>query len=133
MKKIMMGVGVVLLAVASCNPARHYTEQPINTLKGTLIKKPWSKSTQSYCAQGSDYWVLKEGTEEHVLELAEGSLTYKAASLQNKKVTVKGVWKERTIEAPDNPMMQRPVQSSPDGTTTDADFTCVVLLAMSIK
>jgi hypothetical protein len=36
----------------------------LQKIKGILEQKPWSKTLESYCAQGSEYWVLKKGQTE---------------------------------------------------------------------
>ncbi len=91
------------------------------SLKGTLKMKSWSKSTQSYCAQGSDYYILQNSNGETVLDLSQSD--YKLDDLKKwngKKVVITGALKTRTIKGSDNPMEQRPVSS--DGN----DFTCKV-------
>lgn len=118
--------GIVLFT--ACNPARKYSEQPVNTLQGVLLKKPWSKSTQSYCAQGSDYWVLKEGEEEHVLAWLDEDLLTSAAFKEGKEVKLKGVWTQKKISPPENVISQHPV--GPDG---DDTFECVVFSVLNMK
>lgn len=91
------------------------------TLTGTLKQKPWTKSTESYCAQGSEYFVLSRPNQEDlVLEWIS------APNLQwiNQRVQVRGVRKTKSIPKPsDN--VQRPVSFSLDG-KEEADFECTV-------
>lgn len=104
-------------------------------ITGLLIKKPWSKSTDSYCAQGSDFYVLQTKDDTHILDFSE----YKNPSNQwskwvNKTVRIKGESRTRTIKAPDDPMMQRPADViSPDGKKISSDFTCTVFVVKSIN
>jgi hypothetical protein len=82
----------------------------VETLKGKLIKKPWSKSIQSYCAGGSDYYVLVgKDKRETVLNLSaweDAQITKKL----NKEVRLKGKWE--TVQKENNdPMSQHPVDA----------------------
>lgn len=104
-------------------------------LKGTFLEKPWAKSTQSYCAQGSNYFVLveKNGTE-HVLDFSKDS--GKAEQYRkwlNKPVRVKGDFTTRTIKANPNEISQRPITYGPDGKEVSSDYTCTVFTVKSIN
>lgn len=79
-----------------------------NEISGKLIKKSWSKTMQSYCAGGSDYYVLKaKNNKETVLDL-----TVLGKDLVNKKlnknVTLSGTWLTE-VKTNDDPMAQQPV------------------------
>lgn len=92
-------------------------------LTGIIVKKPWTKSTQSYCAGGSDYYVLKTTDKEIVLQGDEELL---AANL-GKEVKITGTWETKVIKS--NPNEQRPVNPFEE----DSDFKCEVYVVESIK
>lgn len=123
-------MALLLLGVMACNSSAVTNDADTTkvgkseTLSGKLIEKPWTKSTQSYCAQGSDYFVLEVNGAEHVLAFSS-SMTDKLKANAGKKVSLTGSFETKTIKAADNdPMSQRPVTSSPDG--SDEGFTCTV-------
>jgi hypothetical protein len=100
--------------------------------EGTIKQKPWSKSAQSYCAQGSEYFVLvKSDNEEVVIQNETGE---DLTAFEGKKVTIEGKIETKTIKPSSNPMEQRPVSSSPFGEQPkEESFTCTVLVAKKIK
>jgi uncharacterized protein YutD len=104
-------------------------------LKGTFLEKPWAKSTQSYCAQGSNYFVLVEKNgAEHVLDFSKDS--GKAEQYKkwlNKPVRLKGEFTTRTIKANPNEISQRPISYGPDGKEISSDYTCTVFTVKSIN
>ncbi len=101
-----------------------------NTSKeGKLLQKPWAKTVESYCAQGSEYWVLEdEKGEEWILE---GTEKQKKAwkKYQNRQVRIKGKVVSKTIEPKEtNHMEQRPITQNPiTGREEDAPYSCIVL------
>lgn len=98
---------------------------------GKLRHKPWAKSMQSYCAQGSDYYVLEMRSGEHVLEFAEG-VPDNINRYTDKSVIIRGELVRKTIPASQNPMEQRPVTITPNGTSA-ADVSCEVLRVKQMK
>ena len=100
--------------------------------EGTIQEKPWTKSTQSYCAQGSEYFVLiKENGEEIVLK-NESSQEFSAYNGQ--KVLLEGRIETKTIKPSNNPMEQRPVTPSlGKEKVVDEGFTCTILVVTKIK
>jgi uncharacterized protein YpmB len=82
----------------------------VETLKGKLIKKNWTKTMQSYCAGGSDYYVLvgkdKSETVLNLLNWTEKQIKKKL----NKEVTLNGKWESIKKENND-PMSQHPVDA----------------------
>lgn len=68
------------------------------TLQGDLIKKPWTKSPQSYCAQGSDYFSIQTGTEELVLDYAPLYTEAQVSAFVGETVLITGTRKEKEIE-----------------------------------
>jgi uncharacterized protein YpmB len=79
-------------------------------LKGKLIKKTWAKSMQSYCAGGSDYYVLVgKDKKESVLNISAWNPQQITKKL-NKQVSLKGKWE--TVQKENNdPMSQQPVDA----------------------
>lgn len=77
-------------------------------LEGKVIEKPWSKSAQSYCAQGSAYYIIKTKGKEYVLE---NHTKDKLQQVANQKVIILGYFEEKKIK--NNPMEQHPVSAAP--------------------
>jgi hypothetical protein len=114
------------------------TQKPTITLEGKLVQKPWAKSGQSYCAQGSDYYVLVLSDEsEKVLEKQDKKdwanlLTEKTG----KTVKIKGYDEIKVIKHPkaENGMeLQHPITTNPiTGEETDS-YTCNVFVVIRIE
>ncbi|MCU0446708.1 MAG: hypothetical protein MUE85_17515 [Microscillaceae bacterium] len=102
------------------------------SFSGTILQKPWTKSAQSYCAQGSDYFVLKTNkNQEWVLE---NTSTSDLKDFVDKKVKITGFIRTKKIEANPNEVSQRPVEIGPDGKeVANAAFTCQVLVIKKIQ
>jgi hypothetical protein len=82
----------------------------VETLKGKLVKKTWTKTMQSYCAGGSDYYVLvNKDKKEIVLNLAAWNDKQIEKKL-NKEVRLKGNW-ESVKKENNDPMSQHPVDA----------------------
>ncbi|MBX7241048.1 MAG: hypothetical protein K1X92_04805 [Bacteroidia bacterium] len=84
--------------------------QSEQTFKGKIIQKRWSKTLDSYCSGGSDYYVLQaKGSDEIILDLSliEAKTSLKPF-LTARKVWIKGKMETFVKEAGD-PMMQQPV------------------------
>ena len=96
------------------------------TFSGTLLKKPWSKSTQSYCAQGSDYYVLKNGEIEYVVKYKSEE---RLESLNEQRVSIKGKQEEIKIEPPNTDLPSQVPDMGPMGQA----FTCTVLIVKKIN
>lgn len=95
------------------------------TLKGKIEKRPWTKSIESYCAGGSDYYVLVNRRQSYVLEYNEALLEKwvgKKVILTGEKVQVL-----RKPAAEDN-MSQHPV--SPFG---ESGTNCDLVRTSSVK
>ncbi len=115
-------------------PSEAFLEE---NLTGTLEKRSWSKSLQSYCAQGSEYYCLVEDKtgNEWVLEIA---VKKNIARMIGKKVALKGIISTKTIEnkSSQNPaeISQRPVSYDPiTGESREEDFTCTVFVVKNMK
>lgn len=78
-------------------------------LKGEILHKPWSKSIQSYCAQGSDYFIVKTEEGEFVLE---NGTSEELQAYDKQEVQLSGYFKEKVIK-PQNDFEQRPVEQAP--------------------
>ncbi|MEY4934737.1 MAG: hypothetical protein RIS64_1096 [Bacteroidota bacterium] len=82
----------------------------VETLKGKLVKKTWTKTMQSYCAGGSDYYVLVgKDKNETILNLAAWNPPQIAKKL-NKAVQLKGKW-ETVKKDNRDPMSQHPIDA----------------------
>jgi hypothetical protein len=90
---------------------------------GKVLSKPWSKTGQSYCAQGSAYLVLKINGKgrEIVLENQSGE---NLDSFVNQDVKITGYLHQKTIKADPNVISQRPVG--------EEDYSCEVLIIQKI-
>lgn len=102
---------------------------PSEKLSGQLQKKPWTKSTQSYCAGGSEYFVIKTSKEEIVLENQSG---LDLATMSEKQVEITGKLVTRKVKAPEDENLQRPIQINSDGKDT-GEFTCRVFTVKNIR
>ncbi len=90
--------------------AFHMASAQVETLKGKLIKKTWTKTIQSYCAGGSDYYVLVgKDKKEMVLNLSAWNEAQIVKKL-NKQISLKGKWE--TVQKENNdPMSQQPLNA----------------------
>jgi len=84
-------------------------------VKGKLRLKPWAKSGESYCAQGSAYYILETRTETLVLEFDKDKFSQKFAQLQDQNIQIRGKKRIKRIPHPKNPMAQHPVTTDIDG------------------
>lgn len=99
------------------------------TLEGYLYQRVWSKTEQSYCAGGSDYYVIQDRQKkEHILQFKEKGAAMKSllTVLQGKWVRATGNFREKEIVPPsDGVTSQHPVTTTPDG-KQDNTFKCIV-------
>jgi hypothetical protein len=86
------------------------TETKVDTIsmQGILSKKQWSKSKQSFCAQGYEYYVLTTEKEE-ILIAATDEIGKLLDEHLNRSVNIKGYLEKKII--PQNDMLQHPVGS----------------------
>lgn len=106
------------------------------TLQGILIEKPWTKSTQSYCAQGSEYIVLKTNENKEVVLVYDESLLAHLQTYRNKEIVIEGSFKEKKIVNHD-PYSQKPIASTsssfPGAEVEDENtFTCTIFRIVKI-
>jgi len=106
-------------------------------LSGELIKKEWTKSTESYCAQGSEYYVLQVNNSSRTVIVEFEEEKVKNTKLLNKNVEVIGNHVEKTIPSGDG-ISQEPVStySTINNEETDKQtnkpFTCKVFKVSEI-
>jgi len=117
-KKLFFAFLLVVISVGG------YAQQ---TFKGKIVSKPWSKTGESYCAQGSDYYVLEQKGKSNMVLKNEG--TTDLTTFQGKEVIIKGIIEIRKIEPSSNPNVQQPIGM--DG--KPATYTCKVLAITEIK
>lgn len=91
---------------ASLEMAPNWAKTP-EILRGYLVKKNWSKTIESYCAGGSDYYALRmDDGAEVTLDLSR-RLHRQLDKYLNKPVQLAGEW-QATVKMPTDPMMQQP-------------------------
>jgi hypothetical protein len=98
------------------------------TFKGKIIAKPWSKTGESYCAQGSDYYVLEQKDQSAIV--IKNDKTVDLKKWVGKAVQITGKIETKEIKS-SNPMEQRPVNT--DINSKEIPFTCSVLVIQNIK
>jgi hypothetical protein len=84
------------------------------TLVGTLVKKPWSKTLESWHAGGTEYFVVEtEGGDSIIVRPSERVTTEALQAMVGKKVRVRGERVPYRPYQPASPMEQYPM--GPDG------------------
>ena len=91
-------------------------------LNGVLKEKPWTKTIQSYCALGSEYYVLRQdaGEKETVLAFSASINEASIKKLRDKNVYILGNFKVKEIQAPSDESPAPVMRGS------DMVFTCTV-------
>lgn len=102
---------------------------------GVLLHKEWSKSTQSYCAHKSDYFVIRTEKGKEIVLHGQGKNTKgkKMLNFAGKKVTLHGYVKTKNIKPSSNPMEQRPVSYNPVTGKQDDSFSCKIFVVQNIR
>ena len=106
-------------------------------LSGELIKKEWTKSTESYCAQGSEYYVLQVNNSSRSVIIEFGNEKIKLSKLINQNVEVIGRHIDKTIPTGDG-VTQEPINihSNLNGegaeSKTNKPLTCKVFKVKEI-
>ena len=106
--------------------AQNEAKEPIK-LHGKLIKKEWSKSSESYCAQGSEYYILQVNNERKViLQFDESIINTK--DFENENVIVVGQHIEKTISRNqiNDEVKQKAIQQMELSSEEEKAFTCHV-------
>ena len=102
-----------------------------------LLKKEWSKSTESYCAQGSDYYVLQVNNSSRTVIIEFDDEKTKVSKLINKNVEVIGRHEDKPISAGDG-VSQEPINihsnlnGEGEDSQTNKSFTCKVFKVKEI-
>ena len=79
------------------------------TYTGKLVKKTWTKSIESYCAGGSDYFVLEMLDNQSIILDVSAWSQKKITKLLQKNVVIKGTWRTETKdESRNDPFSQHP-------------------------
>ncbi len=90
---------------------------------GVIIQQQWTKSEQSYCAGGSEYYVFKTKEAEYIL-VTEKAVKLGVKRLLNQKITLKGKLVTKKIKF--SPYEQHPVEYDINGKPKDY-YECTVL------
>ena len=83
-------------------------------LTGVVIKRPWSKSVQSWCAGGSDYYTIKYDHKYSILSFENNDLQKSVANLENRTVTICGKHIKFYKTYKPSPLQQCPVDANGD-------------------
>lgn len=105
-------------------------------ISGVLLHKEWSKSTQSYCAYKSDYFVIRKDNDKEIVLHGHGKNAKgkKMLNFAGKKVIIDGYIKVKEIKPSDNPMAQRPVNYDPmTGKKSKRPFFCKIFVVQNIR
>ncbi|OUD13912.1 hypothetical protein [Thioflexithrix psekupsensis] len=119
-----------VLFIAVNTTAMTVETPPVESFEGVLRMNPWQKGSDSYCAGGSEYFVLQQADgQEIVLATPEDVSTWQ--EFVDQKVSIQGVFETKILptasESSDEPMLeQRPVV--PMG----AVLTCELLVVDSL-
>lgn len=129
---------IALLGCAESNTAPH--AENTATFQGQLVLKPWQKSTESYCAGGSEYFVLQaEDGNSQVLQTPEALTQWQA--YVDQKVVIQGYLQEKVISPPSD-LSQHPqqviMQQMPSSSTSEVaieptPFRCQILVVQHIQ
>ena len=127
------------LGIVACTKPiiKQPTSSDTTELTGQILKKEWSKSTESFCAQGSEYYILKPQEDMAyqngiVLEFAGNIEKSQVDSLTNQIIIARGNIIEKVIKFDKDELSQRPVTP---GNPDDHTFICQVfkVKAMALK
>lgn len=120
MKYIVVLLALVLSSFIS------FGQNSKETIKGKVEKKECSKSTESYCAQGSEYFVIMSASGTIVLESKKD-----LSSCVGKEVEITGHYKEKEVSN-ENEMSQKPI-STPNLDGSVDEFKCNVFVVEKVK
>jgi hypothetical protein len=122
--KILVLIGIASLLAFSANKTEN---TKFKKIQGLLIHKPWSKNTDSYCAQGSDYFVIQtDSSSELVLEPKDSTIWNAMKEFESRKVLLSGNTRTKEIK-PSNPNEQQIV------TFDGGNYTCKVFTVETIE
>lgn len=102
-KKLALLIGVLFWGFLT------YAQTP-EVISGRLVKKDWSKTIESYCAGGSDYYLLlQKGKRKTIVDISGiEDKTVIDRALRVRRVSLTGKT-EIFTKAPADPMSQQPV------------------------
>ena len=118
--------------------AQKKLKQPRHTrtqISGTLIHKEWTKSSQSYCAHQSDYFVIRLDNEKEIVLQGQSKNVKgkKMMAFAGKKVSLDGYIRTKLIEPSSNSISQHPVSTHPVTGKKDNSFSCKVFVVQNIR
>ena len=98
------------------------------TLHGKLIKKEWSKSPESDCAQGTEYYILEVNNTKRTVILQFDASISKTKQFENENVIVVGQHIEKTISRNqiNDEVKQKAIQQMELSSEEEKAFTCHV-------
>lgn len=108
-------------------------------LQGTVLKKPWSKSAESWNAGGSEYYVLDVGDAQVTHRSAREGVTLKVTdavsaetleSMVGKRVEVSGDYVEAKPYTPEHPAEQYPTGMNGEPMARGAGFAVASITAL---
>ncbi len=97
-------------------------------VSGVLKKRAWAKSRESYCAGGSDYFVLEEGETSTVLNSAWDPLYARGTGKKSYETMFKtfSKWENRAVAIEGTLVaIEKPID--PDSTEQQADLYCTAI------
>ena len=98
-------------------------QQKLQALQGTVVRKPWSKTFESWNAGGGEYYILDVGDaklpkgrrsakEGVILRPSKAVQVERFAEFKGKRVVVRGRFLDGKLYKPANPEEQYPVERS---------------------
>lgn len=135
--KLLIITGLVVFFSTSSFAQKKLKQSPHTRtqISGTLIHKEWTKSTQSYCAHKSDYFVIRLDDEKEIVLHGHGKNVKgkKMMVFAGKKVILDGYLKTKNIKPSGNPMAQRPVSYNPVTGKKDESFSCKIFVVQNLR
>jgi hypothetical protein len=134
MKKVSLSFCFCLLFMTLLNAQTKETLTPNGesfTTEGVLIKESWSKSTTSYCAGGSDYYMLESNKGSLYLLTTEDANMLKQLSnhvKKNMKLKLVPCTKTFTHDSTNGEMMGQHPNPNPSINTKENnnEFSCEI-------
>lgn len=104
-------------------------------MSGVILHKDWSKTTQSYCAQKSDYFVIRTDEGKEVVLQGQGKNVRgkKILAFVGKEVVIDGYVKLKEIKSNPKRISQRPVSYNPVTGKRTEDFSCKVFVVQNLR
>lgn len=104
-------------------------------MSGVILHKDWAKTTQSYCAHKSDYFVVRttEGKEIVLQGHGKNVRGKKMLAFVGKEVVIDGYVKLKEIKPDPNRISQRPVSYNPVTGKKTESFSCKVFVVQNLR